>query len=143
MTTPQSATRRSITKTVAVECDVQTMFAFISNPGNWPRWAIVNVKSIAATHDPDRWDMMTPHGPAQLRIRANAAHGILDHDWIDPQASWTVPARVVPNDGGAEFMMTFFQPPSFSDAFFDEQIKLVDIELAKLKEVLESTPNSE
>jgi len=35
---------------------------------------------------------------------------------------------------GAEFMITFFQPPSF----FDEQIKLVDIELAKLKEILEA-----
>ncbi|HLY58327.1 MAG TPA: hypothetical protein VKS60_22385 [Stellaceae bacterium] len=33
---------------------------------------------------------------------------------------------------------TFFRPPGFSDAFFDEQIKLVDIELAKLKELLEA-----
>jgi hypothetical protein len=34
-------------------------------------------------------------------------------------------------------MITFFQPPSFTDAFFDGQIKLVDIELAKLKDLLE------
>lgn len=46
-------------------------------------------------------------------------------------------ARVVGNGGGAEFMITLFQPSSFTDAFFDEQMKLVDIELAKLKEVLE------
>jgi hypothetical protein len=51
-----------------------------------------------------------------------------------------VPARVVSNGDGAEFTMTFFQPATFTDKFFDEQIKLVDIELAKLKQVLESTP---
>jgi hypothetical protein len=55
-----------------------------------------------------------------------------------PQASWTVPARVVANGAGAEFMMTFFQPATFSDSFFDEQIKLVDVELARLKQTLET-----
>jgi hypothetical protein len=58
-------------------------------------------------------------------------------DFVDPQASWTVPARVIGNGGGSEFMITF-QPPGFADTFFDEQIKLVDIELAKLKELLEA-----
>jgi hypothetical protein len=82
--------------------------------------------------------MMTPHGAARLRVRADARHGILDHDFVDPQASWTVPARIVANGEGAEFMMTFFQPPSFADDFFDEQTKLVDIELAQLKKVLEA-----
>jgi hypothetical protein len=50
--------------------------------------------------------------------------------------SWTVPARVIANGSGAEFMIPFFQPPDLTDAFFDEQIKLVDIELTKLKELL-------
>jgi hypothetical protein len=45
---------------------------------------------------------------------------------------------VVRNGDGAEFMITFFQPPGFTDTFFDEQIALVDIELAKLKELLEA-----
>jgi hypothetical protein len=51
---------------------------------------------------------------------------------------WTVPARVVPNGTGTLFMITFFQPPAFSDEFFDQQTALVDTELAKLKEILES-----
>ncbi|MFI6493026.1 hypothetical protein [Streptomyces sp. NPDC050564] len=55
-------------------------------------------------------------------------------------ANWTrqVPARVVPNGTGSEFMITFFQPPAFTDTFFDEQTALVDTELATLKQVLES-----
>ncbi len=35
-------------------------------------------------------------------------------------------------------MITFFQPPSFADPFFDEQIKLVDVELKALKTILEA-----
>jgi hypothetical protein len=49
-----------------------------------------------------------------------------------------VPARVVRNGDGAEFLITFFQPPGFTDEFFDAQIALVDLELAKLKEILEA-----
>jgi hypothetical protein len=130
-------TIRSITKTVRIERDPHAAFEYLADLGNWPHWAIVNVKSTRRTDDPDWWDMVTPRGAARLRMRADARHGILDHDFVDPQASWTVPARVIANGGGAEFMITFFQPPGFTDAFFDEQIKLVDIELAKLKECLE------
>ncbi|HVC34089.1 MAG TPA: hypothetical protein VNL16_11315 [Chloroflexota bacterium] len=72
-----------------------------------------------------------------LRLRPNAALGILDHDFVGPDARWTVPARVVPNGDGAEFMMTFLQPPSFPDDVFVSQLSLVDTELAKLKEILD------
>jgi hypothetical protein len=131
-------TVRSVTKTVRIACDPQAAFNFLADLGSWPRWAIVNVKSTSRTDDPDWWDMVTPRGAARLRMRADASHGILDHDFVDPQASWTVPARVVGNGDGAEFMITFFQPAGFTDTFFDEQIALVDIELAKLKELLEA-----
>ncbi|MGH7084700.1 MAG: SRPBCC family protein [Acetobacteraceae bacterium] len=132
------ATARSITKTVRIACDPDRTFRSLADLANWPRWGIINVKSVRRTDDPEWWDMMTPHGAARIRMRTDARHRILDHDWIDPQASWTVYARVIPNGGGSEFMITFFQPPGFTDAFFDEQIKLVDFELAKLKEILES-----
>lgn len=132
------ATMRSITKTVRIACDPKTAFAFLADLGNWPRWAVVNVKSTVRSDDPEWWDMITPRGTARLRMRADARHGILDHDFVDPQASWTVPARIIANGGGAEFMITFFQPPGFTDTFFEEQIDLVDIELMKLKEILEA-----
>jgi hypothetical protein len=133
-------TARSITKTVRIACDPKAAFGFLADLGNWPKWAIVNVKSTRRTADPDWWDMVTPRGAARLRMRADEKHLILDHDFVDSQASWTVPARVIANGGGAEFMITFFQPPGFTDALFDEQIKLVDNELAKLRELLEKTP---
>jgi hypothetical protein len=136
------ATIRSITKTVRIACDPQAAFDFLADFGNWPLWAVVNVKSTRRTDDLDWWEMVTPHGAARLRMRAEVCHGVLDHHFVDPQASWTVPARVIHNGDGAEFMITFFQPPGFTDAFFDEQIALVDVELAKLKELLEAPASS-
>jgi hypothetical protein len=136
--TTEARTARSTTKSVTVARSPDYVFSFIADGSNWPKWAVANVKAASRGNEADWWNLSTPHGPARLRIRAQAEQGLLDHDWIDSQASWTVPARVVPNGDGAEFLMTFSQPPSFSDPFFDEQIKLVDIELAKLKEVLEA-----
>lgn len=137
MSDKDHGTVRSVTKTVRIDCSPKAAFDFLADLGNWPRWAIVNIQSTTRARDPDWWDMVTPHGLARLRMRADERFGILDHDFIDPLASWTVPARVIANAAGAEFMITFFQPPSFTDAVFDEQLKLVDIELGKLKELLE------
>jgi len=91
------ATLRSATRTVRIACDPETAFAFLADLGNWPRWAVVNVRSTRRTGDGEWWDMVTPRGAARLRMRADARYGILDHDFVDPQASWTVPARLVRN----------------------------------------------
>ena len=139
-TSQTHATLRSTTKTVRIACDPRAAFDFLADLGNWPKWAIVNVKATSRTPDPEWWDMVTPRGAARLRMRADTKLMTLDHDFVDPQASWTVYARVIANGGGTEFMITFFQPPGFTDAFFDEQIALVDTELAKLREILEDAP---
>ena len=128
----------SITKTISIDAPSDRVFEFLADAGNWPKWAVVNVKSVKPT-DGTWWDMETLAGKAKLRIRPNAELGILDHDFNAPEASWTVPARVVPNGSGCEFMITFFQPPSFTRGFFEEQVALVDRELAQLKSLMEST----
>jgi hypothetical protein len=71
------------------------------------------------TGDPDWWQLTTPRGAGQLRIRAGAETGLLDHDFRDPQAAWSVPARVVANGRGADFLITFFQPAVLDDDEFD------------------------
>lgn len=71
---------------------------------------------------------------------SNKPLGLLDHVWKDPQASWTVPDRVIPNGEGSTFLMTFFQPPAQDDNAFDDAAKEVDIEPAKLKELLGREP---
>ena len=127
----------AVTKTIAIDAPMQRVFKFLADASNWPKWAIVNVKSVKPAPD-QWWDMETPSGMAKLRIRSNAEFGVLDHDFDAPDASWTVPARVVPNGNGCEFMITFFQPPAFTKQFFEQQLALVDKELAQLKSLMES-----
>ncbi len=128
----------AITKTVSIEAPASAVFKFLADAQNWPKWAIVNVNSIAPGED-GWWRMETPAGSAKLRIRPEASFGILDHDFNSPEASWTVPARVVRNGTGCEFMITFYRPPNFTKEFFEQQIALVDKELAQLKHLMEAT----
>lgn len=133
---------RAITKSVAVDRPHTEVFAYLADAANWPQWSVVNVLAIEADEEQGWWRLDTPHGPGRLRIRADAATGVLDHDWRDPQAAWTVPARVVPNGRGAQFLITFFQPPVLDDEEFERQADLVDTELATLKRVLEDVSRS-
>ncbi|MGW7824369.1 SRPBCC family protein [Streptomyces puniciscabiei] len=132
-----TSTARAVTKTVTIARPPREVFAFLADAANWPLWAVVNVKAIEPDHEAGWWRMITPRGPARFRIRSNAELGLLDHDYIEEDADRSVPARVVPNGEGSEFMMTLVQPASYSDAFFDEQSALIDTELTTLKEVLE------
>ena len=133
------APSRAVTKAVAIDRAPDKVFAFLADAANWPRWAVVNVLDIARADEPGWWRMTTPRGPGRLRIAAEAARGLLDHEFVSDEAHWQVPARVVANGRGTLFMMTFFQPKGFADPVFDQQIALVDRELATLKSVLEGS----
>lgn len=133
----QAATiRRSITKSVDLRASAERAFEFLNNPENWPRWAVVNMKSVRPGTG-GWYETETRQGKGRLKMLSDKASGILDHMWQDPQASWTVPARVVANGGGCTFLMTFFQPPALDDQVFDAAAKEVEREMAQLKEILE------
>ena len=127
---------RSITKNVDINAPIEKVFNFLVNPLNWPGYAVVNLKSVSKGSD-GWFNMTTKFGQGQIKMLAEKTKGILDHTWKDPQATWTVFARVVPNGQGSTFMMTFFQPPIMTNEIFDEAMKDMDVEMAKLKEILE------
>lgn len=128
---------RSITKSIDLRVAPDLAYAYLSDLMNWPKWAIVNMRSVRPRLD-GWYETETRQGRGQLKLQANKQFGLLDHIWKDPQASWTVPARLVANGEGCTFMMTFFQPPAMDDAAFDAASQEVEKELSKLKEILES-----
>lgn len=131
-----NAIARSITKYIDTHTKPSQVFDFFSNPLNWPQYAVVNLRSIKEGHD-GWFKAVTKFGEGGIKMTPVKEFGILDHIWKDPQASWTVYARVIPNNQGSTFMMTFFQPSVLDDHQFDNAMKGMDIEMAKLKEVLE------
>jgi hypothetical protein len=127
---------RSITKSVDLRVPPERAYAYLHNLMNWPDWAIVNMKQVKPAKD-GWYETVTRYGKGQLKMIGNDS-GLLDHLWKDEQASWTVPARVVPNGGGSTFLMTFFQPPALDDVAFDAAAKEVEVELMQLKNILEA-----
>lgn len=127
----------SITKSVSIDASASEVFEFLADLSNWPQWAVVHIKALVPA-DGEWWDLKTAVGGAKMRLRADAASGVLDHDFDDTQAQWSVAARVVANGTGCDLVMSFFQPPMFSQAAFQRDVALVDEELARLKMLMES-----
>lgn len=131
------AVSRSRTRTVDIGAAADKVFAFLVDPLNWPRYAVVNLRAVRPGQD-GWYRATTRSGEGEIRITPAREFGIFDHVWRDPQASWQVKARVVPNGGGATVMMTFFQPPAMSDAQFDAAMGDMDTEMSALRRVLEA-----
>ncbi len=124
---------------MTIDRSAAEVHAFLADATNWPRWAIVNVLAVEPGDDPLWWRITTPDGFADFRLRADAATGVVDHDFRDESMEVaTVPARVVANGRGADFMMTVTQPPEVDDSFFEGLMRSVETELAALKEILEA-----
>ncbi len=125
----------SITKTVSIDAPVQRVYAFVSNPGNWPKWAISSVVTIKPAGE--WWAVETRTGLGRLRMKANEACGILDYDLLGSVPVHAA-ARVVPNGEGSELILTYFKAANLPEEVFHKQIAPVDQDLAKLKELMEA-----
>jgi hypothetical protein len=130
-------TRDSRTLTVRVERDSGTVYAFLSQPENLPRWAAG--LGHAVTRAGDGWVVDSPLGRLKLRFAPANAHGVLDHAVTLPDGTEVdVPMRVVPNASGAEVMFTLFRQPAMSAEDFERDAGLVAADLGTLKRLLET-----
>jgi hypothetical protein len=127
---------RSAIKSVDIAATPEKIYGFLSDPMNWPQYAVVNLKSISPGQD-GWFNAMTKFGEGQIKISGVKELGVFDHIWRDPQATWKVFGRVVPNGEGSTVMMTLFQPAVMKDGQFEQAMKEMDIEMAKLKELME------
>ena len=127
---------RSKTKSVDIQAKPDKVYAFLSDPMNWPQYAVVNLVSV--TRGTDGWfNAVTKFGEGGIRVNSVPELGVFDHVWKDPQATWPVYSRVVPNSDGATVTMTLFQPAVMTDAQFDQAMEQMDIEMNTLKRIME------
>jgi hypothetical protein len=128
---------RSAIKSIDIAAAPEKIYDFLSNPMNWPQYAVMNLKSVSPGRD-GWFKAATKFGEGEIKVDGVKNLGVFDHIWRDPQATWKVYGRVVPNNEGSIVMMTLFQPPVMNDARFDHAMKEMDIEMAKLKEIMEA-----
>jgi hypothetical protein len=127
---------QSKTLSVYIKRDPDTIYAFVSNLENLPKWASSFCKSIMKSAD--GWTIHTPQGPMGIRISEKNSLGVLDHIVSPvPGIEVFVPMRVVANGSGSEVLFTLFRRPEMSDDQHAQDVKWVEQDLSTLKRVME------
>lgn len=122
----------TVTKSIPLACSPAAAWKLLADGCQWPRWAVRNVLAAQPAGE-SRWEIQTPRGAGFLCIHGVEAHGILDHDFVDPrEGTWTVPARVVPAAQGSVFMMTLEKPVGMPEQAFERGLKELGDELRQL-----------
>ena len=134
----QSKMTTTVTKTININATPDKVWDYVNDLSKWPQWAIHNVTS-SKKGDNGYWLMLGPRGTSKVKMQSDKANGILDHEFIDPgEGHWKVPCRVVAGNLGSHFMITFTKPEQMPDEAFEMGMKLLEEELQKLKEYVET-----
>ncbi len=129
---------RSATKAIDIDAPAQEVFAFVSDPGRLPQWAIGFAKAIE--RDGDAWFVTTASGErVEVAVSADPPSGVVDF-LMRPAPGVELPARsrVVAGGEGCAYVFTLFQAPGMPDEVFEAQAAEVGRELTVLKAYAET-----
>lgn len=84
------------------------------------------------------WSFTGPFGKAKLKFKENKSQGILDHQYVDQDATWDVPMRVISNGDYSEVVITLNKPDELNDTQFDERVTEIGELFNTMKNIIES-----
>jgi hypothetical protein len=129
---------RTNTQSIAIAAPAGYVFEFVADLEKLPKWAIGFAKEIRRENG--GWLVRTGSGD-EIGIRSvtDPELGVVDyHMSPTPGIEFPAATRVVPNEDGAEYVFTMFQPPGMPDEVFEQQIAELARELVVLKANVES-----
>jgi hypothetical protein len=83
------------------------------------------------------WSFTTLRGPAKLKFNENRQLGILDYQYVDNEAKWNVPMRVISNGNNSAVITTIIKPDGISDQSFDERMIEIEKIMESMKQIIE------
>lgn len=123
---------------ISINCPVETVYAFASNPFNLSKWA-AGLSRSEIQKVGDVWVADSPMGRVKVRFSEPNAFGVLDHDVTLPNGITVYnPLRAIKNGNGSEVIFTLYRQPEMSEEEFQRDASMVQRDLEKLKEILES-----
>jgi len=123
---------------VLIERTASDVYRFAAEPVNLPAWAAGLGGSIR--QEAGRWIADSPMGEVVVAFAERNDFGVLDHDVTLPSgATVSNPMRVIPTGEGCEVVFTLRCRPGMSAEDFAADAHAVEVDLAKLKELLEAT----
>lgn len=127
-------------RTVSVSIDRSWLdfYEAIWRPEYFPAWAS-GLSRSSLEKDGDKWKAEGPEGRIRIRFTDHNLFGVMDH-YVDvgkgPEIY--VPLRVIPNEDGAEVLLTLLRQPEMTEAKFLADIEWVKRDLLALKALAES-----
>ena len=123
---------------MAINRDWRSVYDFAHRPENMSRWASGLGEGLRA--DGDGWLADGgPLGEVRVNFAAPNALGVIDHVVDMPSGLRVHNAfRIVPNGDGAEAMFMVTRLPGQSPEQFEEDARHVEVDLQRLKEILEN-----
>eukprot|EP00455_Lapot_gusevi_P022708 TRINITY_DN2366_c0_g1_i1.p1 TRINITY_DN2366_c0_g1~~TRINITY_DN2366_c0_g1_i1.p1 ORF type:complete len:150 (+),score=21.14 TRINITY_DN2366_c0_g1_i1:63-512(+) len=128
------------TLSVFIKADQSKIFNFVSNPENWPVWAVHNVIMVEKDPSSDSWLFTGPTGVSRVNLHTQPELGIFDQEFIVDLLgiSFRVPSRVTTvSPGCSVVMMSFMKPPMMGVEDFDMGMTQVQAELDVLRTLME------
>jgi len=83
------------------------------------------------------WSFTTLRGPAKLKFNENRQLGILDYQFVDSEAKWNVPMRVISNGNDSSVITTIIKPDGISNQSFDERMIEIEKIMESMKQIIE------
>lgn len=103
--------------------------------------AILNIPpkmiSDAVKSNDGWWSFTTLRGPAKLKFHENRQLGILDYQFVDNEAKWNVPMRVISNGNDSTVITTIIKPDGISNQSFDERMIEIEKIMESMKQIIE------
>ena len=129
----------SRTLSVSINSKPKTVYEFVLNLENLPKWAKMFCRSIKLLNG--EWIAEILQEQAKVRITKRNDFGILDH-YVKLLSSPNVdevfvPMRVVQNGDGSEVIFTIFQLAGMAEERYAEDIRMVEQDLKNLKSIIE------
>jgi hypothetical protein len=129
---------KSKTMSTSIKSDPKTVYDFVSNLENLPKWASSTFPTIKEVNG--EWVVDTPNGRNKVMITERNNFGILDHHVkLTSGVEVYVPMRVVKNGDVSEVMLTVFQAPEMTDEGYAKDIQTVEKDLNHLKTLIEES----
>jgi hypothetical protein len=121
---------------ISVNRPAAEVYEFASNPENLPKWAGGLSSSIKQVGED--WLADSPRGTVKVKFAEKNEFGVLDHDVTLPSGVTIYnPMRVFPNNDGSELVFTLYRRPDMSDRMVEEDARMVERDLTRLKSLLE------
>jgi hypothetical protein len=125
------------TLSITISREWSGLYEEFRHPEAFPRWAS-GLSDASLQRDGDDWTARGPEGPVRIRFSPPNPFGVMDH-WVElgKGREVYVPLRIIPNDTGAEVMLTLFRQPGITEASFARDIAWVERDLLALKRLAE------